>query len=259
METAITNLRAAGVVVVVSAGNDGSACNTINGPPAHFDGSYTIGSTTSSDGISSFSSRGNINIDGSGRIKPNVCAPGSSIRSCIRNGTYSTLSGTSMAGPHVAGAVALLISAVPALAGQVDTIESILEKTAVKITSTQTCNGTAPSTYPNNTVGHGRINILAAVNYALTTTAVSEQNLYGKGVTVFPTPATDKLYFRFENFRDIQAEVKLMNTTGQVVFEQKEFTKNNTLEISINPLPKGFYVYSITTNGISYHGKFIKE
>ncbi|TAL61129.1 MAG: T9SS type A sorting domain-containing protein, partial [Bacteroidetes bacterium] len=259
MEIAITNLRAAGVVVVASAGNDGPGCNTVNGPPAHFAGSFTVGSTTSTDAMSNFSSRGNINIDGSGRIKPNVSAPGSNVRSCIKNGTYSTFSGTSMAGPHVVGAVALLISAVPSLAGQVDTIESILEKTCVKITSTQTCNGTAPSTYPNNTVGHGRIDILAAVNYALSSASTSEQHPYGKGITVFPTPAKDKLFFRFENFRDFHAEVKLINITGQVVFEQKTRTQNNALEISIDALPKGFYMYSIKTGGTGFHGKFIKE
>lgn len=263
MATVINNLRAAGIVIVASAGNDGPSCNTVNGPPAHFDGSFTIGSTGTSadeDAVSSFSSRGNVNVDGSGRIKPDVCAPGRNIRSCIRNGAYTTYSGTSMSGPHAAGAVALLISAVPALAGQVDTIESILEKTAVKITSSQTCNGTSPTTFPNNTVGHGRIDILAAVNYSLqSNNAVSEHSQYGKGVTVFPTPAKDKLYFQFENFRDLPTHVKLLNTTGQVVFEQKTHTRNNALEISIDALTPGFYFYSIRTGEKYFQGKFIKE
>ncbi len=260
METVVNNLKAAGIVVVVSAGNDGSGCNTVNGPPAHFKNSFTVGSTTSSDAMSSFSSRGNVNIDGSGRIKPDISAPGSSIRSCIRQGAFATYSGTSMAGPQVAGAVALLISAVPSLAGQVDTIESILEKTAVKITSSQTCNGTSPSTYPNNTVGHGRIDLLAAINYALNnnTTSASSNAIYNKGVSVFPTPANDKFFFRFENFRDVDVVVSLMNTTGQEVFNEKRTTQNNALEISVEELPKGFYFYSVKTNGIIYNGKFIK-
>lgn len=258
METAINNLRAAGVVVVASAGNSGFGCNTIDNPPAHFEGSFTVGATTNTDEIAAFSSRGNIAIDSSQRVKPNVCAPGTDTRSSVRNGGYSTMSGTSMAGPHVCGAVALLISAVPTLAGQVDSIESILERYAVKITSTQTCNGTDSSMFPNNTVGHGRIDILAAVNYALTTSGINEF-VPGKGIIAFPTPTKDKLFFRFENFRDVQAEVIILNITGQRILEHTTFTRNNLLEISTEAYPKGLYLYSIKTDKMSYHGKFIKE
>ena len=261
METAVKNLVAAGVVVVVSAGNSGSGCNTITTPSAIYDASFTVGATTSSDAIASYSSRGNVSINNTTLIKPNVSAPGSSIRSSVPGGGYASMSGTSMAGPHVVGAVALLISAVPSLAGQVDTIESILERTAVRITSTQTCNGTDPTMFPNNTVGYGRIDILAAVNDAIShhPLSVSEQNKYDNGITVFPTPADDKLYFRFENFRNIQADVTFFNTTGQIVLEQKTNTQNNSLEIPVTTLPEGFYLYSIKANDTTYHGKFIKK
>ncbi len=260
METAISNLRAAGVVVVCSAGNDGPNCNTVNGPPAHFDESFTVGSTTSSDAISSFSSRGNVNVDGSNRIKPDVCAPGSNIRSCIPGGSFASYSGTSMAGPHVVGAVALLISAKPSLAGQVDTIESILEKTAVHITSTQTCNGTAPSVYPNNTVGYGRINILAAVNYALSsTTSIDNANPVSKGITVYPTPAIDDLFAIIENAKDVVSQVEIFNPTGQLVLNESILMNYHSLDIPIHALNGGVYMYSIKTGDRTYNGKFIKK
>ena len=167
METALNNLRNAGCVIVVSAGNSGSACSTVSDPAAIFDGSYTVGATNSSDTIANFSSRGPVTVDNSGRMKPDVSAPGEQVRSCIRGANnFGTWNGTSMAGPHVAAAVALLISANPSLAGEVDKIEEILSYTSVHLTSTENCT-TPGSNIPNNTFGFGRINVLDAVNMAL--------------------------------------------------------------------------------------------
>ena len=77
-----------------------------------------------------------------------------------------------MAGPHVAGLVALIISANPALAGNVDRIEEIIEQSAEKKTTTEACGGDSATQVPNNTYGWGRIDALAAVNLAIGTTPV---------------------------------------------------------------------------------------
>ena len=71
-----------------------------------------------------------------------------------------------MASPHVAGAVALLWSAFPSLRGNVDHTEFILEQTALHLTTTQGCGGDTSSQVPNNVYGYGRIDVLAAYNYA---------------------------------------------------------------------------------------------
>jgi len=163
LKTVVENCRAAGIVVVVSAGNSGSACSTVTDPPAIYDASITVGNTTSTDAISSSSSRGPVAVDGSNRLKPELSAPGSSIRSSYPGSTYTTMSGTSMAGPHVVGAVALLLSARPDLRGRVDAVEILLTRTAQPLTSTQTCGGVAGTTVPNNTFGWGRLDVLAAL------------------------------------------------------------------------------------------------
>ncbi len=167
LRTVVETTRAAGIVVVVSAGNDGSECSTVDDPIAIYDASFSIGATNSSDNIASFSSRGPVTADGSNRLKPDVSAPGVSVRSSIRNNGYTRMSGTSMAAPHVSGLIALLISAQPGLAGHVDEIEQLITQSATPRTSSQTCGGIPGSVVPNNTYGHGRIDALAAVTELL--------------------------------------------------------------------------------------------
>jgi subtilisin family serine protease len=164
-QTIVETLRAAGIVVVVSAGNAGSGCSTVT-MPAIYAASFTVGSTDSADNIASTSSRGPITVDGSNRTKPDIAAPGVGVRSSVPGNSYSSMSGTSMAGPHVAGLVALLISAHPELRGNVDMIEYIITRSAVARTTTQTCGGLATNTIPNNTYGWGRIDALAALGLA---------------------------------------------------------------------------------------------
>ena len=160
LRTVVENTRAAGIVVVASAGNDGLQCSSINSPPAIYEASITVGATDSNDIIAGFSSRGGVNVDGSGRLKPNVTAPGVGIRSSVNGGGYQdNWSGTSMAGPHVAGQVALLISADSALAGRTDALQACMEGTAIPLTTTQDCSGTSGDQIPNNTYGWGRIEL----------------------------------------------------------------------------------------------------
>jgi serine protease AprX len=187
--TVVENVRAAGILSAHSAGNSGSACSTISEPAAIYDASYTVGATDSSDNIAGFSSRGSVTVDGSNRLKPDISAPGVNIRSSVPGGGYEGgWNGTSMAGPHVAGLVALLISANPALAGQVDNLENAINMTAVPRTTAQTCGGVPGSQIPNNTYGYGRIDSWEAYNaiqhtFQINKTASSPEILPGEIIT----------------------------------------------------------------------------
>jgi subtilisin family serine protease len=163
---AMDNLRAAGIFMAVSAGNAGPSCSSINDPPAIYDSAITVGSTDVNDAIASSSSRGPVTIDLSNRRKPDLVAPGVSVRSSYPGNFYASMSGTSMASPHVAGAVALLWSAYPCLKRNVDATEMILQQTALHLTTTQGCGGDSSSAVPNNVFGFGRIDTSAAFNNA---------------------------------------------------------------------------------------------
>jgi subtilisin family serine protease len=177
LRVAIENLRAAGQMMVVGAGNEGPACGSVESPPALYDDALTVGAIGQGGEVASFSSRGPVEADGSGRLKPELVAPGVDIRSAVPGG-YAPLPGTSMAGPHVAGAVALLWSADPSLVGDLERTEAILTGTAEKRTVDGGCAprdaggtecgcGGEPDAVPNNVYGWGELDVFAAVQWVL--------------------------------------------------------------------------------------------
>src|SRR5712672_1810531 len=162
LQAAVEAQAAAGIMMVVAAGNSGSACSTVSDPPSYYAASYTAGAlNTGTDTIASFSSRGPVIRDGSNRIKPDITAPGTGTRSATNAGDnlYTTASGTSMATPHISGAMALLWCALPSLRHQITASRDALNNSAVFISSTA-CGTAGP---PNNVYGWGRIDIAAAV------------------------------------------------------------------------------------------------
>ncbi|SEH02263.1 Proprotein convertase P-domain-containing protein [Nonomuraea solani] len=102
LEPVIEDLRTAGIATVVAAGNNGFGAAVSS--PACVSSAVTVGASTDEDGVATFSNRGAM-LD--------VFAPGAGIISSVPGGKWATMSGTSMAAPHVTGALAVLRQAKP--------------------------------------------------------------------------------------------------------------------------------------------------
>lgn len=151
---------AAGIFPAFSIGNSGPKCSTA-GPPGDYLQSFASGATDSIDNIASFSSRGPSAFGG---VKPDVSAPGVNIYSSVPTNSYAYYSGTSMASPHTAGAVALLWAILPSYNGNIPATESLVENNTAIRTTTETCGGVAAGASPNSTYGYGRINAQRTVD-----------------------------------------------------------------------------------------------
>ena len=151
----------AGIIPLFSNGNTGfpgTSCNTANSPADHPD-VIAVGSTTSTDALSDFSSVGPTYPDK--LIKPDVTAPGSEVISSYNTAddAYASFSGTSMACPHAAGVVALLKSHNSNLT--LYDIQKYLYAGAAKtslVNPGKNCGGIDESVFPNHVFGNGRVN-----------------------------------------------------------------------------------------------------
>jgi subtilisin family serine protease len=116
--------------------------------------------------LAPFSSIGPVKVDGSGRTKPDVVAPGVDVLSAFPGNSYQMESGTSMAGPHVVGVVALMWSANPALIGNIDQTQQIMDATAKPYHGAEPGCVDAKET-PNDGTGYGLVDAYAAVKAAM--------------------------------------------------------------------------------------------
>lgn len=179
LETIVNNAEASGIFVEVSAGNAGPGCSSVADPPSTYSASFSTGAIDINNSLANFSSRGPSTFYTPNLLKPNISAPGVQVNSSTRTSdtTYSSnFSGTSMAGPHVVGVVALLWSARPQLLRNIAATKALLQNTAnpnVIVSPVQTCGGIASSQIPNNSFGYGRVDALAAVNNAPAALSIS--------------------------------------------------------------------------------------
>ncbi|MFB7994516.1 S8 family serine peptidase [Streptomyces sp. NPDC056002] len=160
-EDIIDAWNSAGIFEAFAAGNDGDGvtCSTAHPPGAQV-ATYAVGAYNAAGKITDFSGFGPSPVDGS--AKPNIAAPGADITSTYPGSKYASMDGTSMATPHLAGAVALLWSAAPSLIGNIDETRKLLDEGATDVDDTH-CGGTAGA---NNVWGEGKLDILSSIDKA---------------------------------------------------------------------------------------------
>lgn len=213
----IDNCEAAGVVVVFSAGNDGPGPESVRSPGNRASSptnAFSVGSTSTSVPypVSLFSSRGPSPCGGEHAIKPEVVAPGQDILSSIPGGRYGYMSGTSMAGPHVAGVVALMRQANPDV--DVATIKDILMETARDL-------GTPGE---DNDSGHGLVDAYEAVMMVLDDVG-SISGIITDSATGLPLEGARirDLYSSSEAITEVDGAYHFTMRAGPTTFEVSKF------------------------------------
>jgi len=209
-------LDAASIAVVFSAGNEGPGDQTIS-PPHNINtdlvNSFTVGALNGNSiwyPIAEFSSRGPSICGGEGQLltKPEVSAPGVSVRSCVPKAGYASFNGTSMSAPHVSGAILLLKEAFPYLPGH-----------ELKLALYNTCTDLGDPGEDND-YGMGIINVEAAYNYL-----VAQGNIPAPPVS----NNTDALVVRLESNANNCAETAM----GRVLVENDGLTTIQEMELSV--------------------------
>jgi serine protease AprX len=236
LRTAEENVLLAGIYHSVAAANSGPGSGTIRAsgdcpppwfhPDQAFQGGQTavvtVGATDSNDAIASFSSRGPVTWwlsvspwndygDTTPLIKPDISGPGVDVLSAQLGGGYTTMSGTSMATPHLAGVAALLLSINPELT--VAQLDSLIETTSLDL-------GTAGK---DNTYGAGRVDVYQAALAALEmvgTEGGTSSSLPGPSTSlsaVQPNPANTSAAFSLYLPVDGTVSIVVFDVAGRAV------------------------------------------
>jgi len=237
ISNAARKLISKGVVVVTSAGNEGSnAWQTIM-MPADTDGIIAVGSITSNGSKSSFSS---IGPAADGRIKPDVVALGSGTSTINSTGNVSTTNGTSVSSPLITSLVAGLVQAFPNASPQ-----QIYQ--AIIYSASQYEN-------PDNRLGYGVPNYTKAKSFLT----------YGKlnkEISIYPNPVKSRLQILLKEPTGQTITVSLSDYFGRRLINYTGTTdwSANPLEVEVSSLPNGMYILEVTSGGVIEVMKVIKN
>lgn len=238
LDNAVNSAVSQGITMVVAAGNDNT--NACSFSPARAASAMTVGSTTSSDARSSFSNYGTC-LD--------IYAPGSSITSTwsTSNSATNTISGTSMAAPHVAGVAALYLDEFPGASPA--QVESAIEGAAIpnKVTDARTGS---PNLLLNNFSDDG-----GGGGGGELSNGVAETNVSGaQGSETFftlevPAGATDLSFVMSGGSGDADMYVRFGSAPTTGTYDCRPFQNGNNETCDISSVQAG--TYHVMTRGYS--------
>ncbi len=226
-----------GMLVVCSAGNEGSNSWKLVTPPADAVGILAIGSINSVGNLSSFSSKG---PTADGRIKPDVVALGSGTSIIKPSGSLGSASGTSLASPLVASLAAGVWQAFPTLSAQ-EIYDAIVMSASL-------------ASAPNNQMGYGTPHFRAIVNYL---ESLAETDV----ISVYPNPVTgDRFEIRLKQPLDSPIHVLIFDGSGSRVAEStlKIDWANNPFEYDISQFKAGIYFVRVTSGNNTATVRIVK-
>lgn len=220
-----------GMLVITSAGNEGSSSWQKITAPADGDNVIAVGAVNSNGDYASFSSRG---PSADGRVKPNVVAQGQGIGMGQSNGTTGVGNGTSLAAPQIAGLAAGLWQAFPDFSAM--DIKELIEQSGSQYE------------HPDERLGYGIPNFLGAYNKGLT---VKQGNVVLSTTKVFPNPFHGGNLYLILGPEEVgtSASVALVDAFGREVFSEEisAAALGNELSIDASELQEGLYFLMITT------------
>jgi len=223
-----------GMIVVVSAGNEGDTANPHVAVPADGISVLTVGAVTASKTITVFSS---IGPSFDGRIKPDVMAQGQSVVLSDSSGNIVTANGTSFSSPITAGMVACLWQAFPDKTN--NEIKDLILKSADRYTA------------PDNQYGYGIPDFSLALSNGL-----GINDFSAAAVFLYPNPTSD--ISTISSLRNFDSGIfRIYSILGQKMGEQ--IISKTSPTISLKTLQTGIYIYQIDCDGNVTTGKVIKK
>jgi subtilisin family serine protease len=223
-----------GMIVVVSAGNEGATVNPHVGVPADGISVLTVGAVTSAKTVTSFSS---IGPSFDGRVKPDVMAQGQSVVLSDSAGNIGTANGTSFSSPIMAGMAACLWQAFPNKTNK--EIKDLIVKSADRYT------------VPDTKYGYGIPDFSLVLSSSLGLNVFSQKNVF-----LYPNPTSNLSTVSLPDNFDTGV-FRVYSVLGQKMLEQT-ITKSLP-SVSLKTLNPGTYIYTINWEDNVSSGKLIKQ
>lgn len=239
---AATIAASKGIIVVNSAGNEGSNSWKYIGFPADADSILTVGAVNSGGSYAEFSSVG---YTSNSRIKPDVVAQGAQTIVASSYGGTTTANGTSFSSPIMAGAVACLKQACPN-ATPMQIIATIKRSAHLYLS-------------PNNQLGSGIPNMGNTLNIINDTNPLIQVN---KSLNVYPNPFSDNLKMMYYSNDTKNLNIEIFDYLGRLFYQTDITPMNagyNVIQLNdVQSLPNGMYIFKLSGNNTSVSAKITK-